>query len=139
MRATKDGYYTNRHSCFLLQYHLVLVTKFRKPVIDGELKEGLLEYVRNYFKQQNLVLLEVDAQPDQLHIQFEAPPQIVLANFVNAFKAASSRIMRSRYQEQVSQHYSDSHFWSLSYFIGSVSDRTADTVKRYIQNQDEQE
>lgn len=29
MKYKKDGYYINRHSCFLLQYHLVLVTKYR--------------------------------------------------------------------------------------------------------------
>lgn len=34
-----SGYYKNRHSCFLLSYHLVLVTKYRKPVLDGEVKD----------------------------------------------------------------------------------------------------
>lgn len=30
----KNDYYVNQHSCFLLQYHLVLVTKYRKPVFN---------------------------------------------------------------------------------------------------------
>ena len=39
-RRKKDQpYYTNRHSCFLLQYHMVLVTKYRKPVLQGEVGE----------------------------------------------------------------------------------------------------
>ena len=36
-------YHTNRHSCYLLEYHLVVVTKYRHPVISGKLKERLLE------------------------------------------------------------------------------------------------
>lgn len=36
-------YHTNRHSCYLLEYHLVVVTKYRHPVISGKLKEHLLE------------------------------------------------------------------------------------------------
>ena len=32
-RMTKDGYWLNRHSCFLLQYHMVLVTKYRNPIL----------------------------------------------------------------------------------------------------------
>ena len=36
-------YHTNRHSCYLLEYHLVVVTKYRHPVIFGELKKRLLE------------------------------------------------------------------------------------------------
>ena len=31
-------YYTNRHSCFLLQYHMVLVTKYRLPVLTCGVK-----------------------------------------------------------------------------------------------------
>lgn len=34
----KQNYYVNRHSCFLLSYHLVLVTKYRKPVLPMALK-----------------------------------------------------------------------------------------------------
>ena len=39
-------YYTNRHSCFLLQYHIVLVTKNRRPVLTGAVKEGDTGYLR---------------------------------------------------------------------------------------------
>ena len=50
MRQNKEGYYVNRHSCFLLQYQLVLVTKYRKPVITGQLEERLKEYTKAYFE-----------------------------------------------------------------------------------------
>ena len=39
MKITDEGYYVNQHSCFLLQYHLVLVTKYRHPVLSGPLDE----------------------------------------------------------------------------------------------------
>ncbi|WP_369675683.1 transposase, partial [Enterococcus faecium] len=31
--------YTNNHSLFLLYYHLVLVTKYRRQVIDDEISD----------------------------------------------------------------------------------------------------
>ena len=43
MKLLQEGFYVNRHSCFILQYHLVLVTKYRHPVITGELETILLE------------------------------------------------------------------------------------------------
>ena len=135
MKYNQEGYYTNRHSCFLLQYHLVLVTKYRNPVIDEEIKAWLLNYTQNYFETQGCVLTEMNTQPDHVHILFEAPPQICLANFVNAYKAASSRKIRSQFPEQVSKYYWKPYFWSLSYFVASVSDRSAEAVKKYIQNQ----
>ena len=96
MKVNKNGYYTNRHSCFLLQYHLVLVTKYRKPAIVDELENGLKEYTMQYFKDRNLPVHALETMPDHIHILFDAPPQINLSEFINAFKSASSRQMRKK-------------------------------------------
>ena len=128
-------YYVNQHSCFLLQYHLVLVTRYRKPVITGELEDALRSYTQQYFKKQGLVILELNAMPDHIHILFEAPPQLTLAGFVNAFKSASSRCMRSVFSEQLKTYYWKPYFWSMSYFIATVSERSTAAVKEYIKHQ----
>lgn len=132
MRQKNTGYYVNRHSCFLLQYHLVLVTKYRKPVITGALEKRLKEYTETYFKQQGMNIQALETMPDHMHILFDAPPQINLANYINAFKSASSRIMRKEFEGEVSKYYWKPYFWSLSYFIGTVSDRSTEAVKHYI-------
>ena len=136
-RDKSNNFYVNRHSSFLLQYHLVLVTKYRKPAITGELREFLLNYAQNYFNEQDCVILEINACEDHIHILFEAPPQINLANFVNAFKSASSRRVRSIYSEQLKRFYWEPLFWSLSYFIATVSERSAAIVQEYIKNQND--
>ena len=136
MRLTKDGYYVNRHSCFLLQYHLVLVTKYRNLVIDDTIKTWLIVYTDNYFKEQGCVPEEINTQPNHIHILFDTPPQINLANFINAFKSAASRKIRALFPEQVAKYYWEPYFWSLSYFVATVSDRSAEAVRQYIQNQD---
>ena len=134
MKVNKNGYYTNRHSCFLLQYHLVLVTKYRKPAIVDELENGLKEYTMQYFKDRNLPVHALETMPDHIHILFDAPPQINLSEFINAFKSASSRQMRKRYAQQFQVYYWKPYFWSLSYFIGTISSRTEKAVKEYISN-----
>ena len=59
-----DGYYTNRHSCFLLQYHLVLVTKYRNPVLRGRVADGMREYIKRYFSDRGLPVHAFDIQQD---------------------------------------------------------------------------
>ena len=54
MKKGDSGYYINRHSCFLLQYHLVMMTKFRHPVLTGDVKDFLEQYIIQYFKDRNL-------------------------------------------------------------------------------------
>lgn len=135
MRSTGDGYYVNRHSCFLLQYHLVLVTKYRHDVITGKLEARLKSYTETYFQDRDMPILQMEAMPDHIHILFEAPPQINLADFVNAYKSASSRRMRKEFPDHLSRYYWKPYFWSLSYFIGTVSERTTEAVRQYIVHQ----
>ena len=135
MKITKDGYYANRHSCFLLQYHLVLVTRYRHPVIKDDLEKRLYEYTRQYFLDRDCNLLELNGEEDQIHILFDAPPQINLADFVNAYKSASSRRMRQEFPEYLKPYYWKPYFWSRSYFICTVSDHSVEAVRNYIQNQ----
>ena len=48
-------------------------------------------------------------------------------------------MVRSNFPEEVSRFYWEPYFWSLSYFIATVSDRSAEAVKKYIQNQGAEE
>lgn len=135
MKLQPDGYYVNRHSCFLLQYHLVLVTKYRKPVITGGLESFLKDYTIRYFKERGMNLMTLEMMPDYIHILFEAPPQINLSDFVNAYKSASSRQVRKEFAEELKHYYKQPYFWSLSYFIGTANEKTIQAVQHYIEAQ----
>ncbi len=135
MKLRDDGYYVNQHSCFLLQYHLVLVTKYRHPVITEELEIWLKDYTKEYFEQRGMVIQALECMPDHIHILFDASPNISLSDFVNAFKSASSRLVRKQFSKQLEPYYWKPYFWSMSYFLGTVSDRTKQAVANYITHQ----
>lgn len=137
MRFNKEkGWFFNQHSCFLLQYHLVLVTKYRHPVLTGEVKDFVYSYLKEKMELAGLSILEMNGEPDHVHILFEAPPNMDLAKMVNALKTGSSRMTRKHFADELAPYYWKPFFWSMSYFICTVSDRNAETVKRYIQDQD---
>ena len=129
-------YRTNRHSCYLLEYHLVVVTKYRHPVLTGKLKDRLLELsfnvIEDYWKCR---ILEISTDKDHIHILFESKPQVQLSKLVNNYKTVTSRILRKEFADELSPYYWKPYFWSDSYFIGCVSDRTREAVRSYIQNQ----
>ena len=137
MRCAKEkGWFFNQHSCFLLQYHLVLVTKYRHPVLTGKVKDFVYSYLQEKMKLAGLNILEMNGEPDHIHILFEAPPSIDLAKMVNGLKTGSSRMTRKNFPDELAPYYWKPAFWSMSYFICTVSDRNAETLKRYIQDQD---
>lgn len=129
-------YRTNRHSCYLLEYHLVVVTKYRHPVLTGKLKDRLLELsfnvIEDYWKCR---ILEISTDKDHIHILFESKPQVQLSKLVNNYKTVTSRILRKEFADELSPYYWKPYFWSDSYFIECVSDRTREAVRFYIQNQ----
>ena len=45
-KVKNKPYYTNNHSCFLLSAHLVLVTKYRRPVLQGVIREYVYSLIR---------------------------------------------------------------------------------------------
>ena len=134
MKKLKD-YYVNRHSCFLLQYHLVLVTKYRKEVFTEKIENYLTEFITSMMSKNDCNLMKINYDKNHVHILFEAPITLNLPNFINGMKSTSSRIIRKRFEEHLKQFYCKNVFWSRSYFICSLSERTDEIVKNYIKNQ----
>lgn len=132
-----NQYYTNRHSCFLLQYHLVLVTKYRKKIFNKDMEQYLSSFVRSMMEKNDCNLIEITYDKDHVHILFEAPVTLNLPNFINGLKSTSSRIIRRAFPEYVKQFFWQPVFWSRSYFICTVSEHTTQIVEEYIRNQNE--
>jgi putative transposase len=138
MYKQKHGqtYYTNRHSCFWLQYHMVLVTKYRKPAIEGAVKDLLYEKVRDIFQSRGLAILELNGEPDHLHILFEADPATAPGELANVVKTQTSRTVHKAYGDtDLKQWYWKPDFWSDSYFVATVSENSLSMVQEYIRNQ----
>ena len=134
MKKLKD-YYVNQHSCFLFQYHLVLVTKYGKEVFTNEMETYLTEFVNSMMSKNDCNLMEINYDKNHVHISFEAPITLNLPNFINGMKSTSSRMIRRKFEEHLKQFYWKNVFWSRSYFICTVSEHTTEIVKNYIRNQ----
>lgn len=138
MYKKKSGqpYYTNRHSCFLLQYHMVLVTKYRKPVLEGEVRELVYQTIKDVFSERGLVILEMNGEADHIHILYEADPFTAPGELANVIKTKTSRFARKQFGDtKLKKYYWKPLFWSDSYFVTTASENTLETVKAYIQNQ----
>ena len=134
----KNGcnYYTNRHSCFLLQYHIVLVTKYRHPVLTGNVKTAVYERINYVAENRGFNILELNSESNHVHLLIEADPQTPPAELVNVIKTQTSRKARKLYGDTLLKKYDwKPYFWSDSYFIATVSENTLDVVKNYIKNQ----
>ena len=140
MKAKKDEninyYYTNRHAVYLLQYHLVVVTKYRHKVINNDLKDRLIEISYSIIESDwKSKIISINTDEDYIHILFETSPQTQLSKLINNYKTVTSRLIRKEFSKQLEQYYWKTYFWSDTYFISSVSDTSEAMIKRYIEKQ----
>jgi putative transposase len=115
---------------------MVLVTRYRHPVLTGEVKELVYDTIRETFEDRKLVILEMNGEADHVHILFEADPFTAPGELVNVIKTRTARFARKMYGDTLlRKYYWKPYFWSDSYFVTTVSENSLSTVKEYIQNQ----
>jgi putative transposase len=89
----------NNHSVFLLYYHLVLVVKYHRQVIDDTISDYAKDMFVRLGKNYNISLVEWNHDMDHVHILFKAHPNSELSKFINAYKSASSRLIKKYFPQ----------------------------------------
>ena len=126
----------NNHSVFAIHFHLILVVKYRKKVINDEISERLKEIFRSIEGNYNIALEEWNFDLDHVHILFRSEPNSNISKFINAYKSASSRLIKKEYPSIRSRLYKEA-FWSQSFCLISTGGANIETIKKYIESQGE--
>ena len=125
---------SNNHSVFLMYYHLVLVTKYRRKVIDKTISYRLREIFDYIAVNYNISVIEWNDDRDHIHILFKAQPNSDLSKFINAYKSASSRLIKKEYPKIREKLWKD-YFWSRSFCLITTGGVTIDIIREYIESQ----
>ena len=128
--------YNNNHSVFSMHYHLVMVVKYRRKVIDSTISARLRELFSYIGEPYKITIEEWNHDNDHIHVLFRAEPKSELSKFINAYKSASSRLIKKEYPS-IREKLWEGMFWSKSFCLLTTGDATIDTVKQYIETQGE--
>ncbi|MDQ0418987.1 putative transposase [Croceifilum oryzae] len=124
----------NNHSVFSLNYHLILVIKYRRKVINEAISEKAKKMFQDIGEKYYVTLLEWNHDQDHVHVLFKAHPKSMLSKFINAYKSASSRIIKKEFPHVKKQLWKE-YFWSRSFCLLTTGGAPIDVVKQYIENQ----
>jgi putative transposase len=112
---------SNNHSVFAIYFHLILVIKYRKRVINEQISERLKQIFRNIESSYNITLEEWNHDIDHVRILFRSEPNSNISKFINAYKSASSRLIKKEYPSIKSRLYKEA-FWSQSFCLISTGE-----------------
>ena len=125
---------SNAHSVFLLNYHLILVVKYRRKVFDDTISERAKEIFSRIAPNYNISLQEWGHDEDHVHILFRAHPKTAISKFINAYKSASSRLLKKEFPS-IREKLWKEQFWSQSFCLLTTGGAPLEIVKEYIQSQ----
>ncbi len=127
---------SNAHSVFLMYYQLVLVVKYRRKIFDNVVSDRAKEIFEYIAPKYNITLQEWNHDIDHVHILFKAHPNTEISKFINAYKSASSRLLKKEFPE-IRQKLWKEYFWSQSFCLLTTGDAPIDIIKEYIESQGE--
>lgn len=124
----------NNHSVFLLHYHLIMCIKYRNKVISDTISDRLKEIFERIAPDYNIAVEEWNHDMDHVHILFRGQPNTEISKFINAYKSASSRLIKKEFPE-IRKSLWKEMFWSQSFCLITTGGVTVDIIKQYIQSQ----
>lgn len=131
-------YKRKAHSVYLMTYHLVFVTKYRKPVISEKIGDYMKELSADICRQHGGELLSCESDRDHIHLLISMPPQERPSDIIRVLKAQTSKRvhMDQEMDRYVKQYlFGDVSLWSPSYFIATTGGVTLEKIKEYVESQ----
>ncbi len=129
-----EHYRRSSHTVYDLKYHLVWITKYRKPVLLGPIATRLRELIREICKSKDVEILKGHISRDHVHIFVSVPPHHSVSDLLKSIKGKSSRKMLMEFKA-LSRQFWGRHLWARGYFAASSGNVTDEVIMQYIEQQ----
>ena len=127
-------YRKTQHSVYNITLHLVLVVKHRRNVIDDVISERIKDIFESIGSTHGVDILEWNHDKDHVHTMLSISPSTNLNKYINAAKAASSRLIKKEFPRIKLKLWKEA-FWTRGFYVSSTGSTQIDVVKNYILNQ----
>jgi putative transposase len=129
------NYRKTSHSVYDLKVHLVWITKYRKPVLFGNVATRLRDLTREICKSLDVEILKGHVSKDHVHIFVSIPPYLSISDLAKRVKGKTSRKLLSE-NRKLSKQFWGRHLWARGYFAASSGNVTDEVIMEYIAIQD---
>ena len=130
-----EHYRKSSHTVYDIKYHLVWITKYRKPVLQGEIATRARELIREICRSYDVEIIKGHLSRDHVHLLVSVPPHVSVSQLVQYIKGKSSRKMMMEFKT-LSRTFWGRHIWARGYFAASSGNVTDEVIMKYIEQQD---
>ena len=130
-----ENYRKTSHSVYDLKYHFVWITKYRKPVLFGNVATRLRDLIREICKSLDIEIIKGHVSKDHVHLFVSIPPYHSVSQVMGRIKGKTSRKLLSE-NRQLAKKFWGRHLWARGYFVASSGNVTDEVIAQYIELQD---
>ena len=123
-----------RTAVYNVGYHMVWSTKYRKPVLVGEVEQSLKDIMIGVASDNDFTLREMEVMPDHVHVFVSAHPKYSPSGIYKLLKGVSGRNL-FRLHPSIKKSLWGGALWNPSTFTEAVGHISESTVIQYIRGQ----
>ena len=125
------------HTMRECKYHVAFAPKYRRQVINGELKKDIRKILRELCDRKGIEIIEVELCPDHIHMLLRIPPKYSVSSFMGYLKRKSAMMIFERHAN-LKYKFGNRNFWATGYYVSTVGLNTP-TIQKYIREQKKQD
>ena len=125
-----------RSYVYNFHYHLIWVTKYKKPVFTTPVLIDEMKTILKDLSAVNEILIEeMEVMPDHSHLLISFKPKHAPSSIVKYLKGHSAKIFFQNHPEIRDSSFLGGHLWSHSYYMSTLGNMSQEVVAKYIRNQ----
>lgn len=125
-----------RSYVYNFHYHLIWVTKYKKPVFTTPVLIDEMKTILKDLSAVNEILIEeMEVMPDHIHLLISFKPKHAPSSIVKYLKGHSAKLFFQNHPEIRDSSFWGGHLWSHSYYMSTLGNMSQEVVEKYIRNQ----
>lgn len=129
-------YRSKNHSKFSLKYHIVLVVKYRKNLLEKDLDIIMKKIITEVQDISDFKIDTMESDENHIHILVDSIPKLSPLQIIRRIKSISTNRIWRIFPKFLKKHFwKERTFWSDGYFVSTTGQVSTETIMQYIKNQ----
>ena len=123
----------NRHNRrkYSLKVHIVLVTKYRKQLLQGSIADDVKQKILDIANTRGYEIIAMETDKDHIHFLLSYDATDRVCDIVKIVKQETTYYLWQKYNSVLSkQYWKKKIFWSDGYFACSIGEVSSATIQK---------
>ena len=131
-----NRYYRHNRRKYSLKVHIVLVTKYRKQLLQGSIADDVKQKILDIANTRGYEIIAMETDKDHIHFLLSYDATDRVCDIVKIVKQETTYYLWQKYNSVLpKQYWKKKIFWSDGYFACSIGEVSSATIQKYIESQ----